>query len=169
MSAKTYKVMVVGVGKRGKHHAIAFQKNPRFEIVGLADCSPQQLGKAAAELGVTKTSVDALALAQELRPDVFCFCTPPAIRMALIRVGIACGAKLIAYEKPMALSMNEAIEIRRAVNNAGVKTVVSHQHRYGEHYRKVKEIIDSGALGRIQMIHAHSSGWFLHLFTHLVD
>jgi predicted dehydrogenase len=169
MSTKVYKVMVVGVGKRGKHHAVAFQKNPRFEVVGLADSSAQQLGKAAAELGIQKTSLDALALAQEVRPDVFCFCTPPGIRMPLIRVGIACGARLIAYEKPMALSMNEAIDIRRAVNNAGVKTVVSHQHRYGEHYRKVKEIIDSGALGRIHTIHAHSSGWFLHLFTHLME
>lgn len=169
MSAKIYKVMVVGVGKRGKHHAVAFQKNPRFEVVGLADSSPQQLGKAAAELGIRKTSLDALALAQELRPDVFCFCTPPGIRMPLIRVGIACGARLIAYEKPMALSMNEAIEIRRAVNNAGVKTVVSHQHRYGEHYQKVKEIIESGALGRIHTIYAYSSGWFFHLFTHLIE
>ena len=65
--------------------------------------------------------------------------------------------------------MTEAIEIRKAVNAAGVKTVVSHQHRYGEHYQKVKEIVASGALGRIHTIHAHSSGWFLHLFTHLVD
>ncbi len=43
-------------------------------------------------------------------------------------------------KKPMALSMNEAIEIRKAVNAAGVKTVVSHQHRYGQHYQKVKEL-----------------------------
>ena len=127
------------------------------------------MAKAAAELGVQKTSVDPLALAKEIQPDVFCFCTPPSIRLDLIRVGIASGAKLIAYEKPMALSMNEAIEIRKAVNAARVKTVVSHQHRYGEHYRKVKEIVESGALGRVHTIHAHSSGWFLHLFTHLIE
>jgi len=169
MSAKTYKVMVVGVGKRGKHHVTAFKNNPRFEVVGIADASAEQLAKAAAELGIPKSSVDPLALAKEVRPDVFCFCTPPSIRLELIKVGIASGAKLIAYEKPMALSMNEAIEIRKAVNAAGVKTVVSHQHRYGEHYQKVQEIVASGALGRIQTIHAHSSGWFLHLFTHLVD
>ena len=170
MSAKKiYKVMVVGVGKRGKHHALAFKNNPRFGLAGIADSSPAQLAKAAAELGVQKTSVDPLALAKEIQPDVFCFCTPPSIRLELIRVGIASGAKLIAYEKPMALSMNEAIEIRKAVNAARVKTVVSHQHRYGEHYRKVKEIVESGALGRVHTIHAHSSGWFLHLFTHLIE
>jgi len=166
---KVYRVMVVGVGKRGKHHAIAFKNNPRFELAGIADSSAEQLAKAAAELGVQKTSLQPLTLAKELQPDVFCFCTPPSIRLELIRTGIASGAKLIAYEKPMALSMNEAMEIRRAVNAAGVKTVVSHQHRYGEHYRKVKEIVDSGAIGRVHTIHAYSSGWFLHLFTHLVD
>jgi len=165
---KTYKVMVVGVGKRGKHHALAFKNNPRFELAGLADSSPEQLAKAAAELGVQKTSLQPLALAKELQPDVFCFCTPPHIRLELIKAGIASGAKLIAYEKPMALSMNEAIEIRKAVNAAGVKTVVSHQHRYGQHYQKVKEIVESGALGRIHTIHAHASGWFLHMFTHMV-
>jgi predicted dehydrogenase len=166
---KIYKVMVVGVGKRGKHHALAFKNNPRFEVAALADSSPEQLAKAAAELGIHNTSVHPLELAKQIHPEVFCFCTPPFIRLDLIRVGIASGARLIAYEKPMALSMNEAIEIRKAVNEAGVKTVVSHQHRYGQHYQKVKEIVASGALGRIQTIHAHSSGWFLHLFTHLVD
>jgi predicted dehydrogenase len=166
---KIYKVMVVGTGKRGKHHAVAFKNNPRFELAGLADSSPEQLAKASAELSVKRTSLQPLALARAIQPDVFCFCTPPGIRLELIKVGIASGAKLIAYEKPMALSMNEAIEIRKAVNDAGVKTVVSHQHRYDPHYQKVKEIVESGALGRIQTIHAHASGWFLHLFTHLVE
>ena len=166
---KIYRVLVVGVGKRGKHHAQAFLKDPRFEIAGIADVNADQLAKAAAELGIRRTSTDARWLAKETQPDIFCFCTPPGVRLELIRVGIASGARLIAYEKPMALSMNEAMEIRKAVERAGMKTVVSHQHRYGQHYAKVKEIVDSGALGRIHTIHAHASGWFLHLFTHLVD
>ena len=166
---KTYRVMVVGVGKRGKHHAQAFKKNPRFEVAGIADVNAELLAKAGAELGIQKTSTDALRLAQEIHPDIFCFCTPPTIRLELIRTGIASGARLIAYEKPMALSMNEAMEIRKLVEQAGVKTVVSHQHRYGQHYAKVKEIVDSGELGRIHTIHAYAGGWFLHLFTHLVD
>ena len=104
-----------------------------------------------------------------MRPDVFCFCTPPSVRLDLIRVGIDAGAKLIAYEKPIALSMNDAIELQQAVRRAGVKTVVSHQHRYGQHYRKVADVIQSGAIGRVHTVYAHSVGWMLHLFTHLVD
>jgi predicted dehydrogenase len=168
-SQKIYKVIVVGVGKRGKHHAIAFKNNPRFELAGLCDSNPAQLAKAARELSIRNTSVDPLALGREVRPDVFCFCTPPGIRLGLIRAGVSSGARLIAYEKPMALSMNEAIEIQDVVHAAGVKTVVSHQHRYGQHYQRVKEIVENGAIGRIQTIHAHASGWFLHLFTHLIE
>ncbi len=164
-----YKVVVVGAGKRGKHHAAAFAANPRFELVGIADSDRGQLEKAAAELGGPRTSTDPEALCREVKPDLFCFCTPPGVRRDLVRIGVASGARLIAYEKPIALSMNEALEIRKMVEAAGVKTVVSHQHRYGQHYRRVREIIDSGALGRVHTVYGHAVGWMMHMVTHFVD
>lgn len=166
---KVYKVIVVGLGKRGMHHAKFFKANPRFELAGISGRDPVKLAKAVAELGVTRMSTDAATLSREIKPDVFCFCTPPSVRLDLIRTGIQSGAKLIAYEKPMALSMNEAIEIRKTVESAGVKTVVSHQHRYGQHYRKVKEIISSGAIGHVHTVYGHSDGWMMQIFTHLAD
>lgn len=165
----TYKVIVVGMGKRGKHHAAAFKNSPRFELVGLSSRDQGRLDAAAAEFGPVRTDTDPLALAKTVRPDFFCFCTPPTARLGLIQAGIESGAKLIAYEKPIALSMSEAIEIRKAVQAAGVKTVVSHQHRYGQHYQHVAEIIESGAIGRVHTVYGHSVGWMMHLFTHLVD
>jgi len=167
--SRVYRVLVVGLGKRGKHHAVAFKNSPRFELAGISTRDPARLAKAAAELGSPRASTDPLGLAREVKPDVFCFCTPPTVRRELIEVGIESKAALIAYEKPMALSMNEAIAIRTAVREAGVKTVVSHQHRYGRHYQKVAETIASGALGRVHTVYGHSVGWMLHLFTHLVD
>ncbi|MGH9449357.1 MAG: Gfo/Idh/MocA family protein [Terriglobia bacterium] len=168
-NSKVYRVIVVGTGKRGIHHATAFKSNPRFELVGLCDRDAARLSKAAADLGVARTSSDPVALSREVRPDVFCFCTPPTVRLELIKAGIHSGAKLIAYEKPMALSMNEAIEIKEAVEAAAIKTVVSHQHRYGQHYRKVKDIIDSGAIGRVHTVYGIGAGWMLHIMTHLID
>ncbi len=169
MTARPYKVVVVGTGKRGLHHASAFKKNPRFELVGLADVVPAQLAKAAAELGVSETSPDPLALSRKVKPDIFCFCTPPNVRLPLIKAGIESGARLIAYEKPIALSASEGIAIREALQGTGVKTVVSHQHRYGEHYRKVKEIIARGDIGRVHTVYAHGVGWMTHVFTHFID
>jgi predicted dehydrogenase len=164
-----YKVIVVGMGKRGKHHVAAFKHNPRFELAGICSRDTGRLEKAAAELGPVRMATDPVALAKEVRPDIFCFCTPPDVRLPLIQAGIESGAQLIAYEKPVALSMNEAIEMRKTVQAAGVKTVVSHQHRYGQHYQKVAEIIESGAIGRVHTVYGHSVGWMMHMFTHLID
>jgi predicted dehydrogenase len=51
----------------------------------------------------------------------------------------------------------------------GVKAVVSHQHRYGTHYQRVKEIVASGALGRVHTVYASSPGWMTHMLSHLID
>lgn len=164
-----YRVVVVGAGKRGMHHAAAFQANPRFEVAGLCDIDAARLDAAAAKLGVPQKSTDARQLALALRPDVFCFCTLPGIRAGMIRIGIECGAQLIAMEKPVALSSAEGMEIRDLLQASGVKAVVSHQHRYGEHYRKVKEAVSSGALGRIHTVYGTATGWMMHMLTHLID
>ena len=47
--------------------------------------------------------------------------------------------------------------------------MVSHQHRYGEHYRKVKEIVASGALGRVHTVYGSATGWMTHMLSHLID
>jgi len=167
--SKTYKVMVVGMGKRGLHHASAFQANPRFQLAGLCDIDPARLEAAAQKLGNPKTSSDAAALAQEVKPDIFCFCTLPNLRTPLIKAGIASGARLIAFEKPVALSSREGMEIKALLDAAGVKAVVSHQHRYGVHYREVKKIAASGALGRIHTVTGTATGWMTHMLSHLID
>lgn len=164
-----YRVMVAGAGKRGMHHALAFQANPRFELVGICDIDPARLDAAAARLGILAKSTDAHQLALALRPDVFCFCTLPNVRSAMVRIGVDCGARLIAMEKPVALSSAEGMEIRNMLAAAGVKAVVSHQHRYGVHYQKVREAIASGALGRIHTVYGTSTGWMMHMLSHLID
>ncbi len=166
---KKHTVVVVGLGKRGMHHAEAFYKNPRFQLIGLCDHYPERVEAAAKAFGNPETNLEPQALTRNLRPDVFCFCTMPRARLELIRLGIEAGAKLIAYEKPMALATNKALEIMELVRKAGVKTVVSHQHRYGEHYRKAKEIIASGALGRVHTVYGTATGWMMHMMTHLID
>ena len=163
-----YRVVVVGMGKRGMHHATAFHANNRFEVAGVCDIVPTRLDEAAAKFGCIK-GTDALKVASEVKPDVFCFCTLPQVREEMIRTGIRSGARLIALEKPIALSSREGVAIKRLLREQDVKAVVSHQHRYGEHYAKVKEIIDSGALGRIHTVYATASGWMMHMLSHLID
>jgi len=163
-----YRVVVVGMGKRGMHHAQAFQANGRFEVAGVCDVDKTRLDAAAARFGGVARD-NAFEVASKVKPDVFCFCTLPKLRMEMIRIGIEAGARLIAFEKPIALNSREGMEIRKLLTSAGVKAVVSHQHRYGEHYRKVKEIIASGALGRIHTVYGTASGWMMHMLSHLID
>jgi predicted dehydrogenase len=164
-----YKVIVVGMGKRGLHHATAFHANKRFEVAGLCDIDKARLEAAAPKLGHPKISTDARALAREVKPDIFCFCTLPNLRSELVQVGIESGAKLIAFEKPVALTSAEGLKIKNMLEAAKVKAVVSHQHRYGEHYRKVHDIIASGALGRVHTVYGTATGWMMHMLSHLVD
>src|SRR5581483_6981986 len=49
------------------------------------------------------------------------------------------------------------------------KVVVSHQHRYGEHYKKVHEVIAGGALGHIHTVYGTATGWMMHILSHLID
>jgi predicted dehydrogenase len=165
----TYTVALAGLGKRGDHHADAFSQNPRFQIVGVCDVDPARMQAAASKFGVAYTNSDVAQMLADTKPDVFCFCTPPTIRLELIRTGVDAGVQLIAYEKPMATTTNEALEIMKLLREAGIKSVVSHQHRYGEHYQKVKEIIASGAIGRVHTIYGHATGWMMHMMTHLID
>jgi len=167
--SETYNVMVVGMGKRGKHHAQAFEANDRFKVAGICDIDQDRLTEAAAALDNPESGTDAAALAAKLKPDVFCFCTLPNLRKTMIQIGIEGGAKLIAFEKPIATSSQEAMEIKALLDDSGTKAVVSHQHRYGDHYQKVKEIIASGALGRVHTLYGTATGWMLHMMSHLID
>ncbi len=164
-----YTVMVVGMGKRGGHHATHFHANDNFEVIGICDIDEARLAAAAPDLGHPKTGTDAAAMAAELKPDVFCFCTMPNLRLDMVRIGIENGARLIAFEKPIALTSREAADIKAALDGSDSLAVVSHQHRYGAHYQKVKEIIDSGALGRVHTVYGTATGWMAHMMTHLID
>jgi predicted dehydrogenase len=163
-----YRVVVVGMGKRGMHHALAFQANPRFQVAGVCDIDKKRLDAAGTKFGGL-TGTDAFQVAMAVKPDVFCFCTLPSLRREMVRIGIESGARLIAFEKPVALNSWEGMEMRKMITASGVKAVVSHQHRYGEHYRKVKEIIASGALGRVHTVYGTASGWMMHMLSHLID
>ena len=167
--SKSYTVMVVGMGKRGQHHATNFHANPRFRVVGICDIKESLLVEPAKQFGNPRIGVDARAMAMELKPDLFCFCTLPDIRSDMIRIGLECGAKMIAFEKPVALTSEEGIRVRRLLDGSGVKAVVSHQHRYGRHYQAVRDVIASGGIGRIHTVYGCSQGWAAHMLSHIID
>ena len=68
----------------------------------------------------------------------------PAMVIAAAQAG-----KHILCQKPMALSLAECDQMAAAVEQAGVKFMMAHQMRHDPANMKMKEIVESGALGRI--------------------
>jgi predicted dehydrogenase len=164
-----YSVMVVGMGKRGMHHATHFHANPNFKIVGICDIKESLLTEPAKQLGNPAIGTDARAMAMELKPDLFCFCTLPNIRSEMIKIGLDCGAKMIAFEKPVALTSDEGLRVKQLIDGKKVKVVVSHQHRYGKHYQAVKEVIGAGKIGKVHTVYGYAHGWAAHMLSHIID
>ena len=165
-----YRVAMLGCGGRGRSHVAGFmQAKDRMELVALCDTDPTKLEARAEEFGIAATYTDGDDMLATEKPDVLCFSTPPQVRLPIIEMGIRHHVRMIIYEKPMALSLAQAARIDRLTRQAGVKTVVSHQHKYGPHWRQVKQIVSRGDIGRVHTIHATSLGWHMQYATHLID
>ena len=69
-------------------------------------------------------------------------------RASALRKDIAAG-KTIYTEKPTAETVDEALELAKLAQEAGVKTGVVHDKLYLPGLQKLKRLIDSGFFGRI--------------------
>lgn len=74
--------------------------------------------------------------------------TPPSSHLAYALQAIKLG-KHVYLEKPMVLNTNEAKVLVKAVKTYNAKLTVAHYRRYLPVYVKVKELIDSHAIGKI--------------------
>ncbi|NQT91978.1 MAG: Gfo/Idh/MocA family oxidoreductase [Lentisphaerae bacterium] len=166
-----YRVCVTGCSEgRGRDHVRAFAENgDRFEIVGLCDLQPERAQALGKEFAIEALYDDADKMLGELKPDVFCFVTQPQVRLSLVELAISHGVRAIAYEKPMSDNWPEARAIHKAVSDAGVMTIQSHQHKYGQYWRAARKLIEDGEIGDILSVSASSTGWLLHYVSHLLD
>jgi len=165
-----YRVAQVGAGHRGVTHIEGFLALPdRFELVGLCDLDAEKLKRVADTHGIARTWPDADAMLAATRPDVFCFVTPPNVRLPMVELGLRHGVRAIAFEKPMATSLREARAIRDLCVSRGIKATVSHQQKYLTSMQKLKAIVDAGELGRPTVIHATCQPWMAQLGTHYMD
>ena len=110
-----YKVMVVGLGKRGCHHITHFNAHPDFKVTAVCDIRHEAIDNIVKELDSPITGTDAREVALKAKPDVFCFCTLPDIRSEMISIAIEAGAGLIAFEKPVALTTIEGAKIKEMI------------------------------------------------------
>ena len=145
------RIGIVGMGAAGWAFLPAIRGNPAFELAAVAEPSAEVRETVAAEFGIAacpdlpsmlvKTALDAVYIATptELHPE---------------HVAQACAAKKhVLTEKPLAITVEQAQAMVAAAEQAGVVLQVGHSHSYDPPIARMREIVASGALGRVRMIH----------------
>jgi predicted dehydrogenase len=120
--------------------------------------SEAKLAELAATHGIENytTSLDD-ALADD-RWQIYADFLVTQARVPAIKKAIAAG-KAIYTEKPTAESFEEALELARLADAAGIKNGVVHDKLYLPGFRKLKRLIDSGFFGRILSVRGEFGYW----------
>lgn len=149
---KQYTVAIAGLGGRGLHTYAKFQdKHPeRMKIVAVADIDAEKVRYAAQKYAVPNSGRYISAeemLAEDKLADVMIIATQDAQHRTHALAALGKGYDLL-LEKPVAITADACLEIRDAAIKANKLVTVGHVLRYTAFYRKIKEIIDSGVIGR---------------------
>jgi predicted dehydrogenase len=142
---------VIGLGAIGRMHAVSVARHvPGARLAIVVDSVPELAETVGTELGVDWSPQPEDALAH---PDVsgVVIATPTASHTQLTEQAAAAGAHVFC-EKPLALDAVAAHRAVRAARREGVKLQVGFQRRFDPDFVAAKEQIDSGALGRMQLL-----------------
>ncbi len=148
------KIGIIGTGGIAHAHAEAYLKNKDVEIVAGADIVP---GKARAFLdGYQLTEARAYESHTELLDkekdlDAVSVCTYNR-QHAICAIAALKRGLPVLLEKPMTVTLEEALEIRKAEKESGKFVSVGFQPRFSSNMQLVKKVIQSGELGRIYYI-----------------
>ena len=150
--AERVRVGLIGAGRIGQRHALTLASQiPQAELVVIADVSPEAARSAAEAVRIDRWTTDAEAVIPDPAVDAVVIASSTATHAPLIAAAAGAG-KDVFCEKPIALDLEATDAALAAVEGAGVRLQIGFQRRFDKGYRRAKELIDSGALGRIEAI-----------------
>jgi len=142
-------VGIAGTGWVSGEHIRAFENNPLTKVVALCGRSKEKAAAKAIETGIDCAVLDDYrAMIARSDIDIVCIATPPHVHKDQA-VAAAKAGKHILLEKAMATTLEDAREIRDAVEQAGVKSVVSFVLRWNPLFEIIKEQLARKAIGRV--------------------
>lgn len=163
------KVAIVGVGVMGRDHlrnarAVEADDPSILEVVGIADVDlPRAQGLARhpdhPDRAPLPAFADATSLIAATRPDVAVIATPHPQHEEGVRAAAAAGVHVLC-EKPIAHTPAAADRIVRACADAGVMLGMDFNQRLTPAYVRARELIASGAIGRLYRVNFIASGWY---------
>jgi UDP-N-acetyl-2-amino-2-deoxyglucuronate dehydrogenase len=140
---------IVGAGVIGPFHARAITAQPDARLVAICDEIPEAAAKLAAEFGGEATSdLDALLARDDIQ--IINVCVPSGLH-AEVGIKAAKAGKHVICEKPIDITLDAADRLIAACAEAGVKLQVISQHRFGAGMQRLKQAIETGALGKLVM------------------
>ncbi len=151
------RIGVIGTGAMGQHHLRIYSEMRDVELVGLCDVDRNRAQSLARMYNTTPYFDHRELLRQEL--DAVSVVVPTTLHTEIALDAIGSGSHLIV-EKPIADTLDNADRIINAAHDAKVKLMVGHVERFNPAVLKLKEIIDSGMLGKIVSISSRRVGPF---------
>ena len=176
---KPYRAAIIGCGRVGGTfdddplrtriwtHAGAYLAHPRTELVAAADRNPEVLAAFGSRWGVPRLYRDARDLLVHEAVDILSICTWSDSHLEIALLGAETGVKAIWCEKPIARSLAEAGQMLEGCRD--LVLAVSHVRRWDTCYRRAKELLQQGAIGRVQGVTCAYSGGIFDMGTHLFD
>jgi len=156
---------LVGAGERGQFSYAPYAKIHGYDIefVAVADTNEGRRASFQRDYGVkpemTFASGDEF-FAQPKLADAVLICTQDNQHFDYACEAIKKGY-IILLEKPISPSVRECLELERLADEYGATIVVCHVMRYTKFYRKIKEILDSKAIGDVVSItHAENVAYW---------
>ncbi|HET7568754.1 MAG TPA: Gfo/Idh/MocA family oxidoreductase [Gaiellaceae bacterium] len=179
----TLRAAVIGVGRAGDLpaersggfkigyvHAGQYRAHPGVDLVAGADVNEENLAAWRAEFDVPHGYADYRELLAEVEPDVVSICTYVGLHARMLEDCARAGVRAIFCEKPFLASPAELELVRRLLAETDAKIAVAHIRRYQPVFRRMRELVQGGAIGRPLLFSASLPGWDLSEWgTHWFD
>lgn len=141
MSSRKIRVLVAGLGNMGRSHALAYHRDPAFDLVGLVNRSTPRLDP---ELDGYTVEPDFKAALDRLKPDLVCVATYSDSHADYAIAAMEAGADVFV-EKPLATTVADARRVADAAARLGRKVVVGYILRH--HPSWIRLIEEARSLG----------------------
>ena len=157
MEKKTVRWGILGCSFIGKSRTIpGLLACENAELYAIAGRNEEKLKAYAEPFAPKKLYTDYQALLEDENVDAVYLPLPNGIHMEWVEKAAKAG-KHILCEKPMALTEEQVREMFAAAKANGVLLEEAYAYRHAQLAQKVKEIVDSGAIGRIRYLESKHS------------
>ncbi|MBE6608278.1 MAG: Gfo/Idh/MocA family oxidoreductase [Ruminococcaceae bacterium] len=152
-TSKKIKVGIIGTGWIAEAHAIEYKKMPDVELVALADLIPGKAEKFKETWGLegARCYLSGHEMLENEELDAVSICTYNRQHAPCAIDALEHGVNVM-LEKPFCVTTEEAVDVIRAEKKSGKILSIGFQPRFNPNMRLIKQIVQSGQLGKIYYI-----------------